>query len=110
MGRGEKEKRGGKERREEEKRGRKRDLKTPLGLRGYYKSVRRARMRDQARPAIWRRLSEAKPRRSRGAASLRAAVTNRLFRPRPKMKERTVLSLLSKFEASSSLPHRDIRV
>lgn len=110
MGRGEKEKREGKERREEEKRGRKRDLKTPLGLRGYYKSVRRARMRAQARPAIWRRLSEAKPRRSRGAASLRAAVTNRLFRPRPKMKERGVLSLLSKFEASSSLPHRDIRV
>lgn len=34
-GKGEKEKREGKERREEEKRGRKRDLKTPLGLRGY---------------------------------------------------------------------------
>lgn len=34
MGRGEKEKREGKERREEEKRGRKGDLKTPWGVRG----------------------------------------------------------------------------
>ena len=102
------------ERRERKERGgeegEKKGLENPIGVTGVYKSVRRARMRAQARPAIWRRLSEAKPRRSRGAASLRAAVPNRLFRPRPKMKERTVLSLLSKFEASSSLPHRDIRV
>lgn len=35
MGRGEKEKREGKERREEEKEGEKKGLENPLGLRGY---------------------------------------------------------------------------
>ena len=63
------------ERRERKERGgeegEKRGLENPLGgTGGLEKSVRRARMRAQARPAIWRRLSEAKPRRSRGAASL----------------------------------------
>ena len=54
--------------------------------------------------------SEAKPRRSRGAASLRPAVPNRHFRRGHKMKEHTLGYLLSKAWSYSSLPHRDIRV
>lgn len=102
------------ERRERKERGgeegEKKGLENPIGVTGVLVERAQGAHARPSSPAIWRRLSEAKPRRSRGAASLRAAVTNRLFRPRPKMKERTVLSLLSKFEASSSLPHRDIRV
>lgn len=98
MGRGEKEKREGKE---EERRGEEGEKNAIERLPAFRvpPSPRACAGRACApkhAPRFGAGSSEAKPRRSRGAASLRPAVPNRHFRRGHKMKEHTLGYLLSK--------------